>query len=227
MATDPSDRTREADMSSIEQRIQSLGADPNWTSNWSLGGLEYYGELMDSATNGVWLSAEPITPEDYEALAIPDGFKKSGVGRSQHDAAVFLRPPEALADGPVESISVEGRTFSLVARPGKTESGFDGAMVLSVYKTHRVLFAAGRVLEAIDIGHGWCLLPQAVDAQMGGAAADSRPERDLPEGWVVREITLDDDLVIDIPYPARVVIFFNGDIFHGPVRLAGLPGAPS
>lgn len=214
-------------MSSTEQRIQSLGADPTWTDNWTLGGLEYYGELMDEATNGVWLSAEPITPEEYEALSIPDGFKKSGVGRSQHDAAVFLRPPGALVDGPVESMTVEGRTFSLVARPGKNEAGFDSAMVLSVYKTHRVLFAAGRALEVIDLGHGWCLLPQAVDAQMGGAPADSRPPRVLPEGWATRQVAVHDDLVIDIPYPARVVIFFNGDIFHGPVRLDELPGAPS
>jgi hypothetical protein len=206
-------------VSTIEERIALLGADPSWAASWTLGGTEFYGELMDAATNGVWLSCDPITPEEYAALDVPEGFSRSGVGRSLHDAAVFLRPPGALVDGPLETIEVDGRTFALVARPGRPEQGFAGVLVLPVYKHHRVLFAAGRTLERIDIGHGWSLLPQVTEATTGGAADGPRPERTLPEGWSAQTWTLEADLVVDIPYPARVAIFFNGDIFHGPVRL--------
>ncbi|CAB4884587.1 unannotated protein [freshwater metagenome] len=207
-------------MSSTHERIALLGGDPAWSNQWSLGGLEFYGELMDIATNSVWLSCEPITPLDYAALEAPDGFRKSGVGRSAHDAAFFLRPPGTTVDGPVESVRVGARSFGLVARPGKPEPGFTNVMVLPVYKSHRVLFAAGRTLEVIDIGHGWSLIPQATDSQLGnGPTRGSRPARVLPEGWEPRLVTIDRDLVVDLPYPARVAIFANGDIFHGPVRL--------
>ena len=207
-------------MSTIDERIELLRGDPTWINNWSLGGLAYHGEISDSATRGVWLTKDPITPEEYEALVLPEGYRKSGVGLSQHDAAFFLRPPGALVDGPVETVEIGGHSFGLVARGGKPEAGFDGAIVLPVYKSHRVLFAAGRTLEIIDIGHGWCLMPQVVDASLGrrdpGTPATPRT---MPEGWTSRHMTIETDLVIDIPYPARVAIFFNGDIFHGPVRL--------
>lgn len=206
-------------MSTVEQRIALLGADPAWSASWTLGGTVFYGEVMDAATNGVWLSCEPITPEEYRSLEAPDGFTKSGVGRSQHDAAVFLRPPGALVDGPLETVEISGRTFALVARPGRPERGFGGAMVLPVYKSHRVLFAAGRTLELIDLGHGWFLVPQATEASLGGPPEGPPPERVLPEGWASVTWMTEQDLVVDIPYPARVAIFPSGDIFHGPVRL--------
>ncbi|MEI7592237.1 MAG: hypothetical protein WCK41_03340 [Actinomycetes bacterium] len=207
-------------MSTIQERIELLGGDPTWSNQWSLGGLEFQGELMDAATNGVWLSVDPITPQEYAALEIPDAFRKSGVGRSAHDAAFFLRPPGSLVDGPVDAVTIDGRAFGLVARPGKPEPGFEHVIVLPVYKSHRVLFAAGRTLELIDIGHGWYLLPQATGATMGDDIdASPRPERVMPPGWTSRPLYLDGDLVVDLPYPARVAIFFNGDIFHGPVHL--------
>jgi len=93
-------------------------------------------------------------------------------------------------------------------------------LVLPVYESHRVLFAAGRDLELLGTGHGWFLPPQAVEANLGaGSPSTPRPERVLPEGWSSRNLTIEEDLVVDLPYPARVVIFFDGTIFHGPVRL--------
>jgi hypothetical protein len=128
---------------------QLLQGNEQWPHNWSLGGCEFYGEIMDSATFGVWLSTQPISPEEYASLVIPDGFNKSGVGRSQHDAAFFSRPPQANADGPVETVSIGDHTFACVARPGRPEKGFEGVTVLPVFKTHRVLFESGRTLELI------------------------------------------------------------------------------
>lgn len=199
-----------------------LGGNSDWSANWTLGGCEFYGEIMDTATFGVWLTTEPISPELYAALQVPDGYRKSGCGRSQHDAAYFRRPPNAESDGPVETIRVDNYTFALVARPGVPESGFDGVTVLPVYKSHRLLFRAGRTLEIIDTNDefpgGTSLIPQVTETHLKKRRAESRP-RTMPEGWSSRFITLNDDVVIDLPSPARVAIFNNGDIFHGPTTI--------
>ena len=203
--------------------IALLGGDPTWKGNWSLGGLEFHGELMDDATFGVWLSNQPIAPDDYAGLVAPEGFRKSGVGRSQHDAAFFRRPPSVDIDGPVETMSVGDRSFSLVARPGRPEKGFEGVTVLPVFKSHRLLFLAGRTLEVIDTNDdfpgGPTLLPQAIGSHLHRQRTEPKPRR-MPNGWVSRNITLTKNLIIDLPCPARVAIFDNGDIFHGPATLA-------
>ena len=200
-----------------------LAGNPDWTANWTLGGIVFYGEIMDNATFGVWLTTEPITPEDYATLVVPDGFRKSGCGRSQHDAAFFRRPPGADNDGPVDTIHVDGRTFALVARPGAPEPGFDGVTVLPVFKSHRVLFRAGRTIEIIDTNDdfpgGGSLLPQVTETHLKRPRTEQTP-RQMPDGWASRFVTLETDLVFDLPSPARVAIFRNGEIFHGPVTVA-------
>ena len=200
-----------------------LAGNPDWTANWTLGGIVFYGEIMDNATFGVWLTTEPITPDDYAALRVPDGFRKSGCGRSQHDAAFFRRPPGADTDGPVETIEVDGRTFALVARPGTPEPGFDGVTVLPVFKSHRVLFRAGRTIEIIDTNDnfagGGSLVPQVTETHLKRPRTEQTP-RQMPDGWTSRFVTLEADLVFDLPSPARVAIFRNGEIFHGPVAVA-------
>ncbi len=177
---------------------------------------------MDDATFGVWLSTAPISPEEYAALVVPEGFRKSGVGRSHHDAAFFRRPPNAENDGPVETTRIGDRTFALVARPGRPEKGFEGVTVLPVFKSHRVFFAAGRTLELVDTNDdfvgGTTLLPQAVESHLHQRRSEIKPRR-MPEGWTSRFITLTENLTVDLPCPARVAIFNNGDIFHGPTDI--------
>ena len=42
----------------------------------------------------------------------------------------------------------------------------------------------------------------------------------LPEGWSVRQVHLDSDLVVDLPCPTRAAFFWSsGDSFQGPIRL--------
>jgi len=204
----------------MNQWQELLNGNTSWHNNWSLGGCEFYGEIMDDKTFGVWLSTQPITPEEYAALEIPEGFRKSGVGRSQHDAAFFSKSPHADSDGPVDTIQIGTRTFACVARPGSPEPGFHGVTILPVFKTHRVLFEAGRTLELIDTNdgdaRGSTLLPQAVDTHLHRRRENPIP-REMPDGWTTRSITLAETLIVNIPCPARVAIFKNGDIYHGPV----------
>jgi len=201
---------------SIEERAFAALGEPGWAPNWTLGGCDLFMELMETDTRDVWLAQRPITLERYEALVPPDGFVKSGIGRSAHDAAFFRRSPGAAFDGPLSTMDVDGITFSHVARPGRFEPGFTGVFVLPVYKYHRVMFAAGRTIEIADFGDGWDYVPQITEVAMD----DSQPTgRVLPEGWSVRDVTLAEDLFVDVPYPARVCFFPSGHSFQGPVRL--------
>lgn len=202
----------------IERRARAGLGNPAWAPNWTLGGRELFMEVMDRETKDVWLAQCPTTPERYEALRVPDGFVKSGIGRSAHDAAFFRRSPGAAFDGPLDTMEVDGTTFSRVARPGRFEPGFDGVFVLPVYKYHRVMFAAGRTIEVMDFGDGWDYVPQITEVATGVLPAGGSG-RVLPEGWSVREVTLDRDLFVEVPYPARVCFFTSGHSFQGPVRL--------
>jgi hypothetical protein len=206
---------------SADERALAILGNPDWVDNWTLGGLELHVELMDTASKDVWLAQEPFTRRRFEALEAPEGFVKSGIGRSAHDAAFFRRSPGASFDGPVDTMEVEGTTFSRVARPGRFEPGFTGVFVLPVYKYHCVMFAAGRTIEVMDFGDGWDYVPQITEVGFPGAVEDGSPPpgRVLPEGWSVREVTLTDDLFVEVPHPARVCFFASGHSFQGPVRL--------
>jgi hypothetical protein len=194
------------------------GGRPDWTDNWTLGAGLLRMELMHPASRSVWLAQEPVTDADFDALAPPDGFVKSGIGRSVADAAYFRRSPGAERDGPLETRVLGGLRFSRVARPGAPEPGFPGVLVLPVFKHHVVLYRAGRPLDVMSFGDGFDYVPLVAEARgVGGAAR--RAAGPLPGGWSRRTLRLERDLVVELPNPARVAFFPDGDSFQGPVRL--------
>jgi len=196
----------------------------DWTDNWTYGASTRHGELLQQDTRAVWLVQQEISLERYDALEVPEGFLKSGIGWSVADAAYFRRSPGAAFDGPLETMEVGGLRFARVARPGVPEPGFQGVIVMPVYKYHRVLYVAGRTIEVMDCGDGWDYVQLMAGATMPGlppheAGAADRPRR-LPEGWSSRMLTLTADLVVELPCPTRITIFpRRGDSFQGPVRL--------
>lgn len=198
--------------------------DVSWADNWTLGQGTLHGEIMHAESRAVWLAQEPLTIERFDALELPEGFVRSGIGESVADVAYFGRSPGADDDGPLETMQVGGVRFARVARPGEPEPGFRGVLVLPVEKFHRVLFAAGRTIEVMDCGDGADYVPLVANARMPGAPPGdpgrSAVPRALPGGWSVRTLTLDADLLVDLPCPTRAVFFFRrGESFQGPVRL--------
>lgn len=191
-----------------------------WTANWTVGHPALHGEVMD-ATGGVWLAQAPMTRERFESLALPDGFVKTGIGESVADLAFFRRSPGADADGPCETRDIDGECFSMVARPGVPDSSHRGLFILPVHKHHRLLYVAGRTIEVMDCGDGADYVPLVTDALMAGARPrpEGFPPRALPDGWSVRRVTLERDLVVELPCPTRVTFFRSGESFQGPVRL--------
>ncbi|MFT4615230.1 MAG: hypothetical protein ACI9NT_002382 [Bacteroidia bacterium] len=210
----------------INERAQAGMGNPEWKPNWTMDGLNLYGEILELATGKIWLCQQAFTVQAYDALTLPEGFIKSGLGKTAHDVAFFRRPPTAEMDGPLETIEVDGRTFAHVAIPGTSDANFslkaDGLMVLEVNKHHSIMFAKGRTLEIMSFGDGLDYVPQVTEIAVGlpGMPFSSKPaERVLPDGWTVREVTLKEDLFVDVPFPAKVCFFLSGHSFQGPVNM--------
>lgn len=192
-----------------------------WTDNWTHGAGTVHGEILHQESRSVWLAQEATTPAAFDALELPDGFLKTGIGESVADVAYFRRSPGAASDGPLETFDVGGMRFARVAVPGVPEPGFRGVLVMPVEKHHRVLYAAGRTLEIMDCGDGRDYVPLMANAAMPGMPprTDPRP-RVLPPGWKVRSVILAADLVVELPCPTRITLFSRtGESFQGPVRL--------
>lgn len=192
----------------------------HWPDNWTRGNDDLHGEIMDTATSSVWLAQLPISRERFDALVLPEGFVKTGIGLSVADAAYFRRSPGRDDDGPLDTMDIDGVRFAFVARPGPPEAMLDGLFILPVHKHHRVLYCAGSEIEVLDCGDGGDYVPLVREATMAGRkpSATARP-RTLPEGWSVRRVTPLQDLVVELPCPTRVTFFTSGDSFQGPVRL--------
>ena len=87
------------DTNIAKSSLTQLG-NSEWTQNWTLGGLELYGEIRDDQTKEVWLCQQPISHEEFQELELPEGFSRALFGRGAHDAAYFPRPPEGTEDSP-------------------------------------------------------------------------------------------------------------------------------
>lgn len=194
---------------------------PDWTPNWTMGGIDFFGEIVNTQTNEVWLCQHPITRETFKALVLPEQFSKVGIGRAAHDLAYFRRSPGTGEDGPLETMEVDNLVFSKVAKPGAFEQkyllqGYQNFFLLSVYKYHIVQFAAGRTIEVLTMEDGSDYVPN-IAASEEGMTSQLLKEWTLPEDWSIRKVTLQEELVVEIPCPSRVCFFNNGYGFHGPV----------
>jgi hypothetical protein len=189
-----------------------------WRDNWTHGAGTLHMEILHLASRSVWLAQEAVTHERFDSIVLPDGFAKTGIGAAVADVAWFARSPGDATDGPLETIEIDGLRFARVAVPGAPEPGFRGVLVLPVHKHHTVLYRAGRTLEVMECGDGCDSVPLVTGARGPGLGVRTAA-RTLPDGWSVRTLTLDRDLVVRLPNPTRVAFFANGDSFQGPVRL--------
>ena len=208
---------------SLEQFPETMG-DRSYPYNWSNIGNQLAAEIMESATRNVWLSHQPMTPEQFDALSPPAGFIKTGMGFAAMDLAYFRRSPDAEQDGSVDTMDVDGRQFIHAARPGlmeKTPEGdsYDGLILVHVDKHHNLLFKAGRTLKIMSFADGRDYVPVVKQGTIGLMGSSVAQARQLPEGWTVREVRLTSDLVVELPNPTRAAFFSNGESFQGPVTL--------
>lgn len=70
-------------MSTSNQRALAVFGNSAWSQNWTVDGVNFYGELMQLKTGMVCLCQQAFTAEQYEALQPPEGFIKSALQRNQ------------------------------------------------------------------------------------------------------------------------------------------------
>ena len=182
-----------------------------------VGERELYMEVMDTATGLVWMSAAPVQPADFEALALDDPLVKLGIGRAAMDRAAFHYSPGA-SGKPVRERIIDGRLFINVAAPQAQKPPVvpGGPIEISVDKSHLIGFAAGRTVAILSLPEG-----DFVEV-VGDAGADDTLI--LPEGARLRRIDLGQPWVVSLPNPTRTFFWFGQQLrsFQGPVTLPEL-----
>ena len=198
----------------------TIVADPaigtvEWSDNWTLGpGVRF--ELMEVATNSVWLCQTVVDHAAVERLDLPAGWLLAGAGAAGADLAFFRRSPGADHDGPLDVRDVAGHRMVRVAMPSPVGPLADGVQELSIDKHHTVRFDAGRTIDVLEVGDGTALVPAWTSRRAVTSA--------LPDGWSSRTVELARPLVAPLPNPARLVIV-DGCGFHGPVPTAAIEEA--
>ena len=185
-----------------------------------------HGELLDLSSGTVWQSQESISRREYEALVLPDEFRRIGLGTGVMDAHYFRRSPGRETDGPVTERMIDGHRFVHCANPprdGGDNLTDDGPVLLRVDKHHTLVFAAGREIDVLLDPDGRQFVQVIASAPEGGSLLQSsvRPpplDVNLPAGWSIRTVSLRSRAVIHLPNPTEALFFANGASYQGPVE---------
>lgn len=182
------------------------------------GARDLYMEIMEPATNHVWMTVAPISREAVEAFQPEAPFVKMGAGRAAMDCAAFLHSPHS--DAP-RLMSHGGLDFIHVAIPGEVTppDGQDGPMRARVDKAHVLGFEAGRRLSYLDGPDGQYIEVIGTDENDG--------TRIFPDGFELKATTLEVPLTIELPTPTDALFWVELQAdgaylersFQGPVRL--------
>ena len=178
------------------------------------GGSEPHMEVIEAATGQVWMSLEPATRQDYEALLpqLDESLQPIGIGAAAMDAALFQHSPGG-PDKPVRERTIGGHRFINVAIPGQRSSLPGGMMEMMVEKAHVIGFEAGRRLAVLR-------LPDGDFVEVVGSA-DQDDAIVLPEGGTLLRLELMAPWVVPLPEPTRTLWSFERGLrsFQGPVIL--------
>lgn len=178
------------------------------------GGRDLYMEVMDTSNGLVWMSAAPVTAQDFNALEIGAPLVKLGIAPAAMDGAAFQYSPQAPGQ-PVRQRLIDGRLYINVAAPlariAPETAG--GPLEISVDKAHVVGFDAGRSVAVMSLPEG-----DYVEL-VGDDTGDHRLV--LPQGAMLRRIELTRPWVLTLPTPTRAFFWFGESMrsFQGPVTL--------
>lgn len=187
-----------------------------------------HAEIMDLEKGMAWISVKPISHDDYDALELPEGMRKVGIGRGAFDVQYFRRPPNAASDGPLEQREIDGRLFVQNAnkplqRPQSL--GEHGPLMIQAIKYQTLIYFAGKEVDVIQQQDGRDFIAVIASAPEGGSLfqtdqvpADSEQIK-LPEGWTRRTEVIKEELVVHLPYPTEALFFPNGASYQGPVNV--------
>jgi len=116
-------------------------------------------EIIDTSTREVWQGLQPTTGDEYRALELEPPFSGVGIGRGAMDESYFRRSPGADADGPMRTMRIGERVFSLCARPlgAATPAGEKGP------RQYVHTIDGGPDKEALLLPDGWLVRSVEID----------------------------------------------------------------
>ncbi len=178
------------------------------------GGREAHMEVIEVANGRVWMSVEPATQQDYDALVqgMDESLKPVGIGAACMDAALFCHCPNCEGVPVLERI-IGGHRFINVAIPGERTPIPGGMMRMMVNKAHVVGFESGRSLAVLSLPDG-----DFVEV-VGDDHHDDQMA--LPPGGRIHKIVLSEPWVVPLPTPTITLWDFSAGLrsFQGPVVL--------
>jgi hypothetical protein len=178
------------------------------------GGREPHIEVIEPATGRVWMSLEPATQQDYQALleGLDDSLHGLGIGAAAMDAAMFQYSPGGEGE-PVRERTIGGQRYINVAIPGERTSLPGGMAQIMVNKAHVLGYEAGRTVTILNRSDGHFV------GVVGSPEDDDQIT--LPEGSTLQQIELAQPWVVPLPTPTTTLWHFGSGMrsFQGPVAL--------
>jgi hypothetical protein len=178
------------------------------------GGRDPHMEVIEVAKGRVWMSLEPATLQDYDALleGLDESLHGLGIAAAAMDTALFQYSPNGEGE-PVRERTVGGRRFINVAIPGERSKMHGGMTKIMVNKAHVLGYDAGRTVTILS-------LPEGDFVGVVGTAENDH-QITLPEGGSLRQLKLKQPWVVPLPTPTTTLWHFGSGMrsFQGPVTL--------
>ncbi|MDW3214762.1 MAG: haloalkane dehalogenase [Ilumatobacteraceae bacterium] len=168
-------------------------------------------ERMDDGTLRAWVSANPMTLEQFEAIELRAGWIKNQPRESSVDGGVFDASPgadEVVYEEHFGFRWFHSATVVEVGVPVDDEGLLAGSLV---EKVHQISYEPGSTVIALVSPDGETYVRIGRDA---GRATD---EATLPTGWEITEIDVPDGYTTTLPVPTLVIRTDNRDSYQGPV----------
>lgn len=181
------------------------------TINTSTG--EYFYEIYDLTTGTVW-GTPFLTPEEFDALELPEGWAKNQVREPALSDSAFLRSPGCANDGEFTEEELFGVEFQHVVDFVGAPMMYDEQGLLNgsqVFKYHQIGYASGQTISILADPDGARHILVSRDA----ARASDTPS--VPSGWTLDSYTLAEDLTIDLFGTIDNIRADNQDSFQGPI----------
>lgn len=171
-------------------------------------------EIQSINSIRAWISPD-IDCEEYTELQLPLGWLKNQVREGDPDESHFHRSPNATNDGEYLDEDLYGFQWRHSATVIKSNISLDeqGLLVGSIVrKFHEVTFHTGSKVFVLISPEGDSFVRISRDANR----LTDQPT--IPDFWQLLEHTLEEQIVIQLPYETTVIRADNEDSFQGPVQ---------
>lgn len=200
-------------MTAITRSTDRRGVDIPWANTIVDSATSCHHEIINTETMEVWQALEPSTLEAFEAMEVEAPWAKVATGFGRMDESYFRRSPGMDEDGPMATMEAFGFVWSHCANPdmaGAVQHGENGPREISVHKYHTMIFHGGHDLDILCAPDGNEYV-HIFDTRRVGLP------KDLPDGYAIRSVHLEEKIVLDLGYPATVFFFPDGNGFQGPL----------